>query len=192
MGLILLILGLILFAGGHLLSAARGLRARLIAAWGRLAYRGCFALVAAIGIALMAYGFCLYRGDGMIAVWSPPAGLRHLAALVVLIALVLIMAAYARGHLHRVVKHPMLAGVMLWALAHLLVNGDLGSIILFGGLLVWALIDRISLKFRSDPGAPPLPQGGWGRDAIAVVAGIVLYLALGFVFHPLVIGVPVF
>jgi uncharacterized membrane protein len=85
----------------------------------------------------------------------------------------------------------MLAGIKLWALAHLLANGDLGSIILFGSFLAWAVYDRISLKHRSDAGAPPIPVGGVGNDVIAVVLGIVVYLGLAFAFHPFVIGVPV-
>jgi uncharacterized membrane protein len=85
----------------------------------------------------------------------------------------------------------MLTGVKLWAAAHLLANGDLGSIILFGSFLAWAVADRISLKRRADPGSPPIPVGGVGNDAIAVAVGIVIYLALVFVFHPVVIGVPV-
>jgi uncharacterized membrane protein len=91
-----------------------------------------------------------------------------------------------------VLKHPMLAGVKLWAFAHLLSNGDLGGIILFGCFLGWAVYDRISLKHRSDPGAPPIPVGGVTNDILAIVVGVVVYLALGFVFHPAVIGVRVF
>jgi NnrU protein len=96
------------------------------------------------------------------------------------------------GHIKRALKHPMLAGVKLWALAHLIANGDLGSIILFGSVLAWAVYDRVSLKHRTDPGAPPIPMGGWRNDAIAVVVGVLVYLALGFLFHPIVIGVPAF
>jgi uncharacterized membrane protein len=107
-------------------------------------------------------------------------------------AIILVTAAYIPGNIKRTLKHPMLAGVKLWAFAHLLSNGDLGSIILFGAILAWAVYDRISLKRRTDAGAPPIPVGGWRNDALAVVVGTILYLALGFVFHPLVIGVPVF
>ena len=92
----------------------------------------------------------------------------------------------------RILKHPMLVGIKLWALAHLIANGDLGSIVLFGSVLAWAVYDRITLKRRTDAGAPPIPVGGRSNDIIAVVVGTILYLALGFVFHPLVIGVPVF
>lgn len=80
----------------------------------------------------------------------------------------------------------------LWAVGHLISNGDLGSIILFGSLLAWAVYDRITLKHRTDPGGPRIPVGGRRNDIIAIVVGTVLYLALGFLFHPLVIGVPVF
>jgi uncharacterized membrane protein len=82
--------------------------------------------------------------------------------------------------------------VKLWAFAHLTANGDLGSIILFGSLLAWAVFDRITLKRRTDPGAPPIPVGGRRNDIIAVVVGTIVYLALGFVFHPIVLGVPAF
>jgi uncharacterized membrane protein len=82
--------------------------------------------------------------------------------------------------------------VKLWALAHLLSNGDLGAIVLFGSILGWAVYDRISLKRRTDPGAPNIPIGGWKNDVIAVVVGTLVYLALGFVFHPVVMGIPVF
>ena len=85
-----------------------------------------------------------------------------------------------------------MAAVKLRAAAHLLANGDLGSIILFGSFLAWAVVDRISLKRRADKGAPPIPVGGLGNDAIAVAVGVAAYLALGFVFHPVVIGVAVF
>jgi uncharacterized membrane protein len=86
----------------------------------------------------------------------------------------------------------MLAGVKTWAVAHLCANGDLGGIILFGSVLAWAVYDRITLKRRSDAGAPPIPTGGWRNDLVAVVVGTIVYLALGLVFHPVVIGVPAF
>ena len=85
----------------------------------------------------------------------------------------------------------MLAGIKLWAAAHLLANGDLGSIILFGSFLAWAVFDRISFKHRNDAGGPPIPVGGPTNDLIAIAVGVVAYLALAFAFHPAVIGVPV-
>jgi uncharacterized membrane protein len=127
----------------------------------------------------------------MIPVWSPPAFLRHLNLALMLPAVILVVASYLRGRIYTAVKHPMLAGVKLWAFGHLLANGDLGGIILFGSFLAWAVFDRISLKRRTDAGAPPIPVGGITNDVIAVVVGFVAYLALAFAFHPVVIGVPV-
>ena len=90
-----------------------------------------------------------------------------------------VVAAYIPGHIKRVLKHPMLVSVKLWAVAHLIANGDLGSIILFGSILAWAVFDRITLKRRTDPGAPRIPQGGWPSDVIALIIGTLLYLVLG-------------
>lgn len=192
MGLVWLIAGLLLFGGGHLISAAAELRARIIGAFGERAYKLLYSIIAAFGIILMAYGFARYRAEGWIDVWYPPAAMRHVSALLVLIATILVVAAYVRGHIWRRLRHPMLAGIKLWALAHLLANGDLGSIILFGGLLAWAVVDRVSLKSRARPSGPSILAGGALNDVIAIVIGIVLYLLLAFVFHPAVIGVPVF
>jgi uncharacterized membrane protein len=155
-------------------------------------YKGFYSLVSLAGLALIVWGFASYRSAGMINVWYPPAALKHITEALMLPAVILVAASYIRGRIYATVKHPMLAGVKLWAAAHLLVNGDLGSILLFGSFLGWAVFDRISLKYRADAGAPPIPVGGASNDLIAVVVGIVAYLALGFVFHPVVIGVPVF
>ena len=105
---------------------------------------------------------------------------------------IFVVAAYIRGNIWRRLKHPMLVGVKTWAVAHLIANGDVGSIVLFGSFLVWAGYDRASLKRRTDPGAPSIPADGRRNDVIAVVVGTVLYLALGLIFHPLVVGIPVF
>lgn len=191
MGFFLLILGLVLFLGIHTLTTRRQARAALIARFGEGSYKALYAVIAIIGIALIAKGFSLYRASEWIDVWYPPKGMRHLALALMLPAVILVVAAYIRGNIYLKLKHPMLAGVKLWALAHLLANGDLGSIILFGSVLAWAVYDRISLKSRTDGGAPSIPVGGVGNDVIAVVIGIVVYLALAFAFHPLVIGVPV-
>jgi uncharacterized membrane protein len=191
MGLVVMVLGLALFLGVHTVPAQRELRARLIAALGEGGYKAGYALVSLLGIALIAWGFAHYRATGWIDVWDPPKAFKHIAIALMLPAVILVVAAYMRGHIYTALKHPMLAGVKLWATAHLLANGDLGSIILFGSFLGWAVFDRISLKRRADAGGPPIPVGGWGNDVIAVAVGIVVYLALAFAFHPVVIGVPV-
>jgi uncharacterized membrane protein len=192
MGLLIMILGLALFIGAHVFITMRERRAVAIARLGEGPYKGVLALASLVGILLIGYGFASYRAAGMINVWSPPAFTRHVTDLLVWPAIVFVVAAYIRGDIARVLKHPMLVGVKLWALAHLISNGDLGSIILFGSILGWAVFDRITLKRRSDPGAPPIPYGGRTNDIIAVVIGTLLYLALGFWFHPYVIGVPAF
>jgi uncharacterized membrane protein len=191
MGLTLMILGLVLFLGAHSLPAQRDLRARVITSLGEGGYKGGYALVSLVGIVLIAWGFSYYRATGWIDIWNPPRALKHITVALMLPAVILVVAAFIRGHIYTAVKHPMLAGVKLWAATHLLANGDLGSIILFGSFLGWAVFDRISLKHRTDAGAPAIPVGGWGNDLIAVAVGIVAYLALAFAFHPVVIGVPV-
>jgi uncharacterized membrane protein len=196
-GLLVMILGLVLFFWVHLITTQRPLRARLAAAMGEGAYKAVYGLVSLAGLVLMTWGFAAYRKAGMIEVWEPlvSAGvltvLRHITVALMLPAVILVVASYIRGRIYVVLKHPMLAGIKLWAAAHLLANGDLGSIILFGSFLAWAVFDRISLKHRADSGAPPIPVGGIGNDFLAVAVGIVAYLALVFVFHPVVIGVPV-
>ncbi len=191
MGLLVMIVGLILFLGVHTLTTQRGLRAQCIASLGEGGYKIGYAVASFAGLALIVWGFAHYRADGMIPVWSPPTFLRHLNIALMLPAVILVMASYIRGRIYTAVKHPMLAGVKLWAFGHLLANGDLGGIILFGSFLAWAVFDRISLKRRADAGAPPIPVGGVTNDAIAVAVGVVAYLALAFAFHPVVIGVPV-
>ena len=192
MGLAILIVGLIVFLGPHVFMTQRKARAALIARVGDWPYRALFALVSIAGIVLIGLGFADYRAHGLIPVWTPPGWTRHVTVALVWPAIILVTAAYIPGDIKRTLKHPLLAGVKLWAVAHLISNGDLGGIILFAAILAWAVYDRISLKHRSDPGAPPIPVGGRRNDVIAVVVGTVLYLALGFVFHPLVIGLPVF
>ena len=192
MGLLVMILGLVLFFGVHTLTTQREVRARVIAASGEGGYKIGYTLVSLLGFVLIVWGFAHYRATGWIDVWTPPTALKHLAAALMLPAVILVVASYIRGRIYTRLKHPMLAGIKLWAAAHLLANGDLGSIILFGSFLGWAVFDRISLKHRADSGAPPIPVGGPSNDLIAVAVGLVAYLALAFAFHPVVIGVPVF
>lgn len=192
MGLSVMIAGLVLFLGIHLVTTRRELRGRLVASMGEGGYKIGFSLVSAAGLALIVWGFATYRATGWIDVWSPPRMMKHITEALMLPAVILVVASYIRGRIYATLKHPMLAGVKLWAFAHLLANGDLGSIILFGSVLAWAVFDRISLKHRADAGAPPIPVDGVRNDVVAVVVGVVAYLALGGLFHPYVIGVPVF
>jgi uncharacterized membrane protein len=197
MGLLLMMVGLVLFLGAHTLTTQREVRSRVIAASGEGGYKLGYALVSIAGLALIAWGFSHYRASGMIDVWerwcSPDVLrlLKHLTDALMLPAIIMVVAAYIRGRIYVTLKHPMLAGVKLWAFGHLLANGDLGGIILFGSFLAWAVFDRISLKRRGDAGAPPIPVGGAANDLIAIAVGGVTYLALAFAFHPVVIRVPV-
>lgn len=192
MGLSVMILGLVLFLGIHLFITRRNARADLIARIGEGGYKIVFSLVSVVGLVLIVWGYANYRATGWIDVWYPPVAMKHITILLMLPAVIMVAASYIRGRIYTTLKHPMLAGIKLWALSHLLANGDLGSIILFGSFLAWAVFDRISLKRRPDSGAPPIPVGGVGNDAIAVGVGVVAFLALAFAFHPVVIGVPVF
>jgi uncharacterized membrane protein len=192
MGLVVLVIGLAVFIGAHVFVTFRDARAAVIARMGEGPYKGVFSLVALVGILLIAYGFAEYRAAGFINLWDPPTWMRHLTAVLVWPAIVFAVAAYIPGEIKRRLKHPLLVGVKLWAVAHLLANGDLGSIMLFGSLLAWAVYDRITLKHRNDPGAPPIPIRGYGNDAVAFTIGTLLYLALGLWFHPYVIGAPAF
>ena len=191
MALAIMIVGLVLFLGVHTLTTQRDLRARMIASTGEGVYKAGYALVSLLGLVLIVRGFAHYHSEGLIELWTPPRALKHLTMALMLPAVILVVAAYIRGRIYTAVKHPMLSGVKLWAAAHLIANGDLGGVILFGSFLGWAVFDRISLKGRADAGGPPIPVGGWGNDLIAVAVGIVAYLALVFAFHPVVMGIPV-
>src|SRR4051812_47494400 len=131
----LLVLGLILFLGTHCFSMVRRSRSAVIGRIGEGPFKGLYSLLSLAGIVLISIGFGHYRENGYIPVWDPPVWTRHLALLLVLIAFICFVAAYLPGHIKHRLKHPMLAGVKIWAFAHLLANGDLGSILLFGTVL---------------------------------------------------------
>ena len=117
--------------------------------------------------------------------------MRHITVGLMLIASILVVATYIPSRIRAGAKHPMLAGIKTWAFAHLLSNGDLGSIVLFGAFLAWGVYARIAAKRRGDLGKTDAPAG-WTNDIIVVVLGVVVFLALGLAFHPVVIGIPVF
>lgn len=185
----ILILGLIVFLGVHTLTTLRERRTALIEGMGPGPYKGVYSLVALLGLVLIFYGFGAYRASGYIPVWNPPTWTRHLALLLMWPAFVALAATYApTGKIKSMLKHPMLVAVKIWALAHLLANGDLGSMILFGALLAWAVYDRIAVKKRGDMG--PRPTGFGSGDIVALVAGTVGY-GLMLWLHPVLIGVSV-
>jgi uncharacterized membrane protein len=193
MGLGILIVGLAVFLATHVFVSFREARASVIERVGLSLYRTLFAIVSLVGLALIIWGYAQYRAHDLIQLWSPPAFMRHITIGLVFFAAIFIVAAFFPSHIKTRLKHPMLAGVKAWALAHLLSNGDLGSVLLFGTFLAWGVYARIAAKRRGDFGAAATPApDGWTSDVIVVALGTAIFLALGFWFHPYVIGVPVF
>ena len=187
--MVFLIAGLILFLGVHTLTTLRAPRASLIARIGEGPYKGLYSLVSAVGLVLIVWGFGRYRSTGWTQLWDPPAGMRHVAMLLMWFAFVALAATYCPpGKINATLRHPMLVAVKTWALAHLLANGDLGALLLFGAFLAWAVYDRIAVKRRGDMGAPP--SGFTSGDMIAITVGTVAYIAM-FWLHPWLIGVAI-
>lgn len=187
----LLILGLVIFLGVHATAiVAPTWRDAQVARRGEAVWKGAYALLSLIGLALIAYGYGEAR-SAPVVLYEPPASLRHVAWLLMLPVFPLLLATYLPGRISAATKHPMLLAVKLWALAHLLANGTLASTLLFGAFLAWAVADRISLKHR--PASPVRRTAGApaGRynDAIAIVAGLGLYAAFLGVLHVWLIGV---
>ena len=183
-----LVIGLILFLGIHSISiVAPGWRDARAAAMGEVPWKGLYAIISIAGFALLLYGYGLARQQPAV-LYTPPAAMRHLAMLLMLPVFPLLLAAYLPGRLKRAAKHPMLLAVKFWALAHLLVNGTLADVLLFGGFLAWAVADRISMKHRVQrplPGAPASPA----NDVIAVVGGLAIYVLFVFWAHGALIGI---
>jgi uncharacterized membrane protein len=177
--------------GAHVFVTFREHRAALIARLGQGGYRILFSVVSLVGLALIVWGFGEYRSDEWIELWSPPPFMRHITVGLMLFSAILLVATYVPSHIRSWAKHPMFAAIKIWAFAHLLSNGDLGSILLFGAFLAWAVYGRIAAKRRGDAG-PQTAPAGWLNDGLVVLGGVVLYLALGYYFHPYAIGVPAF
>lgn len=190
-----LIAGLALFLGTHVFTTRRGTRAALIERWGEAPYKIAYSLLSLLGLVLVGKGFGLYRETGWIDVWYPPVWTKHLALPLVWAAFVCLAAAYLPGRIQRTLKHPMLVAVKLWAVTHLLVNGDLGSILMFGSILAWAVFARISLKRRPDEvrahAGPVVAPAGLRNDLLAVALGTLAWFAFARWLHPLWIGVAV-
>jgi uncharacterized membrane protein len=146
MALGVLIFGLVVFLGNHLFVTRRDARAAAVARLGMVGYRAVFSIVSIVGLALIVYGYGQYRAHGLIQVWSPPAFMRHITVGLMLFSVIFLVAAFIPSHIKAKLKHPMLASVKTWALAHLLSNGDLGSILLFGSFLAWGVFARIAAK----------------------------------------------
>ena len=185
----LLIAGLLLFLGIHSVAiAAPAFRASAVAKLGLQGWKGVYSLVAIAGFVLICIGYGEARVTNPVWLWQPPKGLRHLALLLLLPVFPLLLAAYLPGRIQRAAKHPTLAATKLWALAHLLANGGLHDVLLFGGLLAWAVADRISLKRRAVVTPPGAPPSRW-NDALALLGGLALSALFIGGLHRWLVGV---
>lgn len=184
-----MILGLVLFLGTHSIAmVASAWRGRTVARIGEQTYQGIYSLFALAGFVLIIWGYGLARQEPVV-LYAPPVWTRHLALLLMVPVFPLLLATYLPGRIQAATKHPMLAAVTLWALAHLLANGMLADLVLFGSFLLWSVLDRLSMSWR-DPlpvqAAPPSKL----NDLIALVAGLALYLLFVLWLHRWLIGVP--
>lgn len=192
--MLILILGLVVFLGAHVFTTAREPRAALVGRMGEGGYKAAYSLVSLLGIALIAYGFGRYRATGWVDVWYPPVWTRHLSLVLVLVAFIAMAAAYLPGRIKAALKHPMLVAVKVWALSHLLANGDLGSIVLFGSFLAWAVYARIRVKRRDevvDHAGPAAAPASPRNDVLAILIGAIAWYVFAKWLHPLLIGVAV-
>jgi uncharacterized membrane protein len=185
-----LILGLILFLGSHSARiVAEPWRQRRIAAMGLNGWKAIYSIVAIVGFVLIVIGYGEARSAPVI-LYSPPPWTRHLAALLTIPAFVLLAAAYVPGtRIKRAVGHPMVAGVKIWAFAHLLANGTLADVLLFGSFLAWAVVDYIASRRRDRVAGTVYAVGPVSRDLIAVVIGLAAWALFAFWLHAAWIGV---
>jgi uncharacterized membrane protein len=185
-----LVLGIVVFLGAHTFTTRREARAAAIGRIGLGGYKIVHSLVSVIGLVLIAWGFSRYRSDGLIPLWFPPIWARHVTILLMWFAFVaLACMGPSPSRIRGWLRHPMLVAIKIWALAHLLANGDLGGIVLFGSFLAWAVYDRIAVKRRGDLGAARV-SAFTRTDAMALILGTISYVAMIFL-HPWLIGVSV-
>jgi uncharacterized membrane protein len=188
--MLILVLGIVVFLGVHSLTTFRETRTGLIERFGAGPFKSIYSVVALIGLALIVWGFSRYRAEGLIIVWTPPTWTRHLTIALMWFAFVALACMNpAPGRIRGWVRHPMLVAIKIWALAHLLANGDAGGMLLFGSFLAWAVFDRIAVKKRGDTGARRIASFT-RADAIALGAGTLAYVAV-MVLHPVLFGVAV-
>lgn len=189
----LLILGLILFLGMHSMRVfGEGPRSALQARLGAGGYKGVYSLLSLAGLVLVVIGYGATRENPQI-VWIAPVWTRHVAALLTLLSFVLLAAAYVPGNaLKARLYHPMVLGVKVWALSHLLANGMLADILLFGGFLAWSVMSFRAARARDRAAGTTYPPGRAGPTVVVVVAGVVAWAVFAFWAHGALIGVKPF
>ena len=191
--MLLLIIGLLVFIGIHMVPTNPELRQAFAGRAGEQAYKGAFSVVALIGFALIVYGYHkvqLHPGKNPV-LWYPPPWGRHVTMALMLPVFPLLVASLLPGRIAGAIRHPMITAVKFWALAHLFVRGDLASLLLFVGLMAWAVYDRITLKRREAEGLVTVRTGPLVNDVIAIVGGLALYAVFAKWGHPALIGVNV-
>lgn len=197
--MIFLVIGLILFLGIHSIRIfAEPRRGALIERFGEGGYKGIYTLLSFAGLILIIYGYGQTRLNP-VNVWYPAGGLNGVTIILTWIAFILLASnepsPEKNSHIKNLVGHPMVLGVKVWAFAHLLVNGRLGDIVLFGSFLAWAILSYSSNRRRdranAAKGITPVPVTGWGRDIAAIVGGTVVWLVIAIWLHPWLIGIKV-
>ena len=188
--MVYLILGLVVFLGVHSVRiVADGWRTRVRARIGEGAYKGIYSLVSLAGFGLIVWGFGIARETPWM-VWTPPMGMRHVAYLLTLIAFVLFVAAYVPGNAFKArFHHPMVLGVKFWAVAHLLTNGSLAHMVLFGSFLAWAVVDFIASRRRDRACATQYAAGTVLGTSITIAVGTLVWAAFAFWLHGRLIGI---
>jgi uncharacterized membrane protein len=186
----LLLLGLVLFLGMHSVRIfADPWRGAMVARLGEMGWKGVAAVVSLVGFALVIWGFGLARQQPVL-LWTPPVAMRHLASLLTLVAFVLLAAAYVpRNGIKARLHHPMVLGVKVWALAHLLANGNLAHVVLFGSFLVWAVLSFRAARGRDRTAGTVYPSGSAGATVVTVVLGVAAWAVFAFWAHAAWIGV---
>ncbi len=186
----LLLVGLVVFLGVHSLRIyADSWRTRQVARIGEQRWKSIYSVVSLAGFALLVWGYGVARGTPVV-LWTPPLWTRHLASVLTLPAFVLLAAAYVPGNrIKAAVGHPMIAGVKVWAFSHLLANGNLADVVLFGAFLAWAIADFIAARRRDRAAGNAPPAGTAGPTLVTVVAGLVAWGVFAFLLHGPLIGV---
>lgn len=187
-----LVLGLVLFLGTHSVRiVAEPWRGAQIARLGPNRWKALYSVIAIAGFVLIVWGYGAARVDPIL-LYAPPVWTRHLAALLTAPAFVLVAAAYVPGtHIKAGVGHPMVAGVKLWALAHLVANGTVADVLLFGTFLAWAVVDFVAARRRDREAGTVHVAGPWTRDFVAIAAGLVAWAVFALWLHGMLIGVRV-
>jgi uncharacterized membrane protein len=184
-----LIAGLLLFFGVHSIAiVAPGWRDGMAARLGDAPWKALYSIVSVIGFVMLVHGYGLARADPQV-LYTPPTWMRHVAALLMLPVFPLLLATYLPGRIKAAAQHPMLTATKAWALSHLLVNGNLADVLLFGAFLAWAVADRIAVGRRAMPRRIRAAAPSRLNDAIAVIGGLALYVVMVVWAHQRFFGV---